>query len=125
MTSATRSLAVAVLTLRVVYGVALVARPERLSRRWLGPDSANAPTQVPLRGLGAREIVVHGAALMAARRGDPLRGYLVASVVGDLSDIVATLAGRRELPDGAAVATVVVAGGSALLTAAVAVLGER
>lgn len=125
MTSRTRSLAVAVLTLRVVYGAALIARPERLTRRWLGPDTARAPTQVPLRGLGAREIVVHGAALVAARRGDRLGGYLAASVAGDVSDILATLAGRRELPDGAAAATIAVAGGSALLTAAVAVLAER
>jgi len=62
MTSPTRMLTTAVLSLRVIYGVALIAAPARLSRRWLGPDSQRAPTQVALRGLGAREIAVHVAA---------------------------------------------------------------
>jgi hypothetical protein len=122
---AVRALTVGVLALRVVYGVALIAAPERLSRRWLGPDSERSPTQVALRGLGAREIVVHVAALNAALRGAPVRGFLAASIAGDLSDIAATVAGRDELPDGSAVATVVVAGGSALLTAGVAALADR
>jgi|GEM_PF-2630370 len=125
MTTSTRALAVGVLGLRIVYGVALIARPEPLTRRWLGTDTARAPVQVPLRGLGAREILVHSVALAAALRGTPLRWFFVVSVVGDLSDIVATVVGRDELPDGAATATVVVAGASALLTAGVAVLAER
>lgn len=120
-----RTVAVALLSLRVVYGVALLLAPERLARRWLGPDSARAPTQVALRGLGAREIVVHGAALVAASRGDRLGGYFAASVAGDLADVVATVLGGPELPEGSVKATVVVAGGSALLTAGVAVLAER
>jgi len=120
----TRKLAVAVLSLRVVYGVALLIAPERLARRWLGPDSARSPTQVALRGLGAREVIVHAAALVAASRGRSLRGYFAASVLGDLSDVVATVAGQDELPAGSAKATVLVAGGSALVTAGVAVLAE-
>ncbi len=125
MTSPARTLAVSVLTLRIAYGVALIAAPERLSRRWLGPDSERAPTQVALRGLGAREIIVHGAALAVALRGGPLRGFLAASAAGDLADVAATLAGRAQLPEGSPKATVVVAGGSALLTAAVAAFVER
>src|SRR5436305_14769940 len=120
----TRKLAVAVLSLRVVYGVAMLIAPERLARRWLGPDSARSPAQVALRGLGAREVIVHAAALVAASRGRSLRGYFAASVLGDLSDVVATVAGQDELPAGSAKATVLVAGGSALVTAGVAVLAE-
>jgi hypothetical protein len=125
MPSRARALAVAVLSLRVVYGVALIAAPERLSRRWLGPDTERAPTQVPLRGLGAREIVVHVAALVTAFRGGRLRWFFVASIAGDLADVAATVAGRKELPGGSAAATVAVAGGSALLTGAVAAVAER
>jgi len=113
------------LGLRVLYGVALIAAPERLALRWLGPASGKPPTQVALRGLGAREIVVHGAAIAAATRNLPLRPFLAASVAGDLADIAATVAGRRGLPDGAAPATVAVAGGSALLTAALAAAVDR
>ena len=104
---------------------ALIAAPEQLALRWLGPAAGTPPAQVPLRGLGAREIVVHGAAIAAALRELPLRPFLAASVAGDLADIAATVAGRRGLPDGAAPATLAVAGGSALLTAALAAAVER
>jgi hypothetical protein len=117
--TAPRSLAVAVLGLRVAYGVALIAAPTRLTRRWLGPAAAQEPTQVALRGLGAREVLLHAAGLAATLRGDAVRPWLAASVAGDLSDIAATAAGRRGLPGGSAAATLAVAGGSALLSAAV------
>src|SRR4051795_13504885 len=140
-----RAATFAVLGLRVAYGAALIAAPERLALRWLGPSAGTPPAQVPLRGLGAREIVVHGAAIAAAARELPLRPFLAASVAGDLADIAATVAGppraprraappptavgawpaRRGLPDGAASATLAVAGGSALLTAALAAAVDR
>ena len=120
-----RTATLAVLGLRVAYGAALIVAPERLALRWLGSSAGAPPTQVPLRGLGAREIVIHGAAIAVALRGKPVRPFLAASAAGDVADIVATLAGRRGLPDGAAPATVAVAGGSALLTAALAAAVER
>ncbi len=107
----------AVLGLRIAYGVTLIIAPERLALRWLGPDSSRAPTQVPLRGLGAREIVLHTGALLAAFRHAPLRPWLAASIAGDCVDIAATTAGRDQLPDGAPLATAVVAGASALISA--------
>jgi len=124
MPSPARSAAIAVLGLRLAYGAGLIAAPQRLAQRWLGPTSASAAVQVPLRGLGARELVIHGFAIAAALRGEPLRPYLAASAAGDVSDILATLAGRSELPDGAAGATVAVAGASALISGAVAAAVE-
>ena len=108
----------ATLALRIAYGLALIAAPERLATRWLGPDASRAPVQVPLRALGMREVLLHTGALAAAMRGREVRPWLAASIAGDLTDIAATVAGRRELPPGAAPATAVVAGGSALLSAA-------
>ena len=107
-----------VLGLRVAYGVALIVAPGRLTVRWLGPDVARAPVKVPLRALGMREVLLHAGALAATLRGDSARPWLAASIAGDLTDIAATAAGRRELPEGAAPATALVAGGSALLSAA-------
>ena len=80
---------------------------------------------MPLRGLGAREIVIHGAAIAAALNDKPLRPFLAASAAGDVADILATVAGRGGLPDGAAPKTLAVAGGSALLTVALAAALER
>lgn len=122
--SRARAAAFTVLGLRVAYGAGLIAAPARLGRRWLGEAAQSAPTQVPLRGLGAREIVLHCGALAAAGAGRPLRPWLAASIAGDLTDIAATIAGRDQLPRGAAPATVVVAGGSALIGAVVAAAVE-
>src|SRR5438105_1135884 len=57
----------AVLGTRVAYGLALIAAPRRLALRWLGPAAQDAPLQVALRGLGAREALLHGGALLALR----------------------------------------------------------
>ena len=122
---ATRLLAVSVLALRVAYGVALIGAPARLTRRWLGPAVDHDPTRVALRGLGAREVLLHAGGLVATLRGGAVRPWLAASVAGDVSDIAATAAGRRGLPDGAAPATLAVAGASALISVAVGAALER
>ena len=112
-----RTAAVAVLGFRVAYGVGLIVAPERLAKNWLGPVDDAA--KVALRGIGGREIAVHGLAIAAAVRGKPLGPWLAISIAGDVNDIAATVAGRRGLPEGAAGKTAAVAGGSAVLSAAV------
>jgi len=114
---------IAVLASRVAYGAALLVSPEKVAgKRWLGPDARRPAAQVPLRGLGAREVALHGAALAGFLRGSPIRPFLAASIAGDLGDIGATAFAREGLPDGSAPATAAVAGGSLLLTALVAAL---
>jgi hypothetical protein len=115
-----RSAAVTVLALRIAYGAGLIATPAPLTKRWLGDSVHRSPTQIALRGLGAREVVLHTGALAVGLRGGPLRPWLLASAVGDLADVAATVAGRDGVPDGSPKATVAVAGGSALISVAVA-----
>ena len=115
-----RRIAVAVLGFRIAYGLGLVAFPERLTRTWLGPAGERGPTKVGVRGLGARESLLHIGALAAALRGAPLRPWLAASIAGDLVDIASTAAARDEVPKVAPVATLVVAGGSAAISAVLA-----
>ena len=115
-----RVTATAVLALRVSYGLALIAAPRRLALRWLGESANDAPVQVPLRGLGTREAVLHAGALVAVRNGAALRPWLAASIAGDLTDVIATAAGRRRLPPGSPLATLAVGGGSALVSAVLA-----
>jgi hypothetical protein len=122
---ASRVLAASVLALRVAYGAALIAAPARLTQRWLGPAVEHDPTRVALRGLGAREVLLHAGGLAATLRGGAVRPWLAASVAGDVSDIAATTAGRGGLPDGAAPATLAVAGASALLSVAVGAALDR
>ena len=120
-----RAAAVAVLALRVAYGAGLIVAPRRLTRSWLGPAGGEPPAAVAVRGLGAREVALHGAALVAAVRGEPLRRWLALSVGGDLSDIAATVAGRGGIPRKAPLATAVVAGASAAISVAVAAAVDR
>jgi hypothetical protein len=120
-----RHVAAFVLVLRVVYGVALIAVPGRLARRWLGSTAGDAPLQVALRALGAREAILHAGALLALRQDAPLRPWLAASAAGDLTDVIATAAGRRRLPRGSAPATLAVGGGSALVSLVLAGAVEK
>lgn len=117
--SATRALTVATLSARIAYGAALLAVPAKVAgNRWLGAGARAPAAEVALRGLGAREVALHALALAAYLSGRDARPLLAASIAGDLSDIAATTKARDGLPDGSAPATAVVAGGSALLTAA-------
>jgi len=112
-----------VLAFRVAYGAGLIVAPERLSKTWLGPVDDAA--KVALRGIGGREIAVHGFAIAAAVRGRPLAPWLAVSIAGDVNDIVATYAGRQGIPDDAPKKTALVAGGSAALSAAVLAAAVR
>jgi hypothetical protein len=120
-----RLAAVSVLALRAAYGAALLAAPGRVTRQWLGPAAARPPAVVAVRGLAAREIAVHVAAMVDALRGAPLRPWLALSIAGDLADIAATAAGRHGVPDKAPAKTLAVAGGSAAISAALALLVDR
>ena len=116
-----RRAATALLGFRIAYGAALLIAPGKVAgNRWLGPGAHRPAATVALRGLGAREVAVHGIALAQLARGGPTRPYLAASIVGDLADIGAAFASRNGLPDGSSTATAAVAGASAALTAAVA-----
>ncbi|MET0558171.1 MAG: hypothetical protein ABW065_05820 [Solirubrobacterales bacterium] len=121
--AAIRAGAIGVLGSRVAYGLALVISPSKVAgNRWLGDGAREPAAQVPLRGVGAREIALHGVALGALLRDAPLRPLLAASIAGDLADIAATTISREGLPDGSAKATAAVAGGSLLITLALAAL---
>jgi hypothetical protein len=114
--SRARTATVAVMALRIAYGLGLIAAPSRLGRRWLGPASDTAPTQVPLQALGMREVVLHVGVVWTALKGGALRPWLAASIAGDLTDVASTVLRRAQLPSGSASATAGVGGGSALLT---------
>ena len=124
--SRARQAAAAVAGLRIAYGAALAIAPARTTRSWLGDDGARPAAKVALRGLGAREIALHAGAFRAALVDAPVTPWLLASIGGDCSDIAATFgAGARNLPDGAPVKTLAVAGGSAVVSALVLAALDR
>lgn len=123
--TAIRAGMIGVLGGRVAYGLALLVAPTKVAgNRWLGAGAQEPAAQVSLRGVGAREIALHGLALGAYFRGAPVRPLLAASIAGDLADIAATTVSRDGLPDGSAKATAAVAGGSLLATLALAAFAD-
>jgi len=102
--------------LRAAYGGAMLAVPGRIGEPWLGRPAPTAASDVPLRGVGGREVAVHLAGTGAILRGGPCRPWLLASLGGDLTDIVSSVVQRRQLPSGGLRACLLAGGGSALMT---------
>ena len=104
------------------------------TRGWIGGGDAKlAASTAPWLGwallldYGLIASIVGGAltlAIVFSRRA-PLRPWLLASAAGDLTDVVATAAGRRRLPRRSTPATLAVGGGSAMLSVGLAVTVER
>src|SRR3954452_21683301 len=69
--STVRIAATVLFGLRVAYGAALLAAPDRITKRWLGPVRETAAAKVALRALGAREVAVHALGAAAALPSPP------------------------------------------------------
>ena len=81
---------------RVAMGAALALAPGLAGRAWLGAAAAEPATKVALRSMGARDAIIGAGALLARRRGRPVRGWLEAGAASDLADLIGTLlAGDR------------------------------
>lgn len=116
-----RVAAVNMLAARVAYGTALLVAPGKVAgNRWLGAGARKPAATVGLRGVGGREVALHGLALLEMLWEQPVRPLLIASAAGDLVDVAATVLSRESLPKGSATATAAVAGGSAALSLAIA-----
>lgn len=99
---------------RVVVGLALMASPPLITRRWVGDaESEHVGTRVMATGLGVRDVVVGAGTLAAVRAGgDASRAWLIGSMAADLGDLYATLRHARDLPTPAVSSAVAVAGGA-------------
>jgi hypothetical protein len=103
---------------RIAFGVGLIAAPQKVASGWLAGDAQRAPTQVAVRGLGARDVALAAGVVLAAKEGAALRPWLVGCLVCDLADIASTLAAGSALPARARRGTVALAGAAAIAGAA-------
>jgi hypothetical protein len=103
---------------RVATGVALLAAPGPVAKRWLGDVSDAPAAQVAISGLGARDVVVGLGTLWAlgGRKRDA-RPWLIGSGAADAADLVSVLRSREGLTAASAIGTAAIAGGSAALHA--------
>jgi hypothetical protein len=123
--SPTRIAVAVTLGARIAYGAVMIVAPQKIGRKWLGSPADEPGGRVALRAVGGREVAVHGVALVTLLSGAPVWPWLVASIGGDLTDVVSTVAAGDGLPDGSVRATIATGGGSALLTAAMLTLALR
>ena len=83
---------------RAALGAALVCAPGRLGRPWLGPLGDRSGTKVAVAALGARDVAIGLGTSWAAGAGTGARPWLLAGVLADMVDLVATVRARDTLP---------------------------
>ncbi len=98
---------------RVAIGLALFLAPATAGRAWLGDVVDDAGAKIAIRGLGARDLTIGVATLVALEDDGPPLRWLEAGIVADLADATAVLLARRERPASVVAATLALAGGAA------------
>ena len=100
---------------RTAVGTAMMIAPGRVVGHWLGRENASsAAVQTLARGFAAREIALGFATLQTLD--DAVIGprVLAAVAVADTVDTVATILARKHLPRAGVIATIAIAGGTAV-----------
>lgn len=110
---------------RVLFGIALVARPEQTTRRWLGGSAGTAGTQAAVRGLGIRDVILGMITLHTVSHPQIGPRWVATCAVGDAVDLVATIKARDELPSSGVAGTAALAGGTVVASIAVAGVLKR
>src|SRR3954466_8451846 len=106
---------------RIVFGAAMLAKPEQAVRGWIGSRPASyGGTQTITQAFGARDLVLGAGALAALMAGKDARDWVVAGGFCDLADFAATATAEdiplsgRVIVLGMAGAAIAVSGGYAL-----------
>jgi hypothetical protein len=103
---------------RIAIGAAMVAKPPLVAGGWVGKDSRRPGGQVITRALGARDAALGAATIAALRGGQPVKPLVLAGLVCDGTDLLATHAARQDLPRMAAPMIYALAGAALLVGAA-------
>jgi hypothetical protein len=105
---------------RVAIGAALLIAPKASAQRWLGDDADRQATQVVVRGLGARDLVMGLIALHTAAHPQVGPRWQRTLAACDIVDGASTLLARSALPRNGVIGTAAIAGGAAVAEALVA-----
>jgi hypothetical protein len=95
-----RSLARILALNRIAFGISYIALPAKTGRGWIGGAADDPRTRVLTRALGARDLALGAGALAAIVDGQEgsARRWMAAHALADGTDLVATLAARKQLP---------------------------
>lgn len=113
-----RDVALALARGRIAIGAAFALAPGSAGRLWIGGDASRPAVKIVTRALGARDMALGLGTVIALDRGAPVRGWLEASTLADAADLVGTLLAGNSISPTARRTTVLVAGVSAALGAA-------
>src|SRR4051794_41353022 len=97
---------------RIAIGAAMVAKPPLATSGWVGRIADRPGGHVLARALGARDAALGAITLLALRSGSPVKPLVVAGLVCDGTDLLATHAPRQSLPRAAAPLIYALAGGA-------------
>src|SRR3954447_3125873 len=76
---------------RILFGAAMLLKPEEAVRGWIGSRAASqGGTQTVTRAFGARDMALGAGALAALMAGKDAREWVVAGAVCDMVDFAAT-----------------------------------
>jgi hypothetical protein len=105
---------------RVLFGIALVVRPEQTSKRWLGGSASTAGTKVAVQGLGIRDAVLGLITLHTLSHPQIGPRWVATCAINDAVDLYATVSARDELPSSGVLGTAVLASGTVAASVAIA-----
>src|SRR5918994_1273672 len=100
---------------RIGAGLGLAFTPGLVTRPWIGDVADTTGAKVVSAGFGARDVAIGAGTANALRSGGNVREWLLAGVLTDTADLVATLAGRRGLPKTGVAATSALAASGVVL----------
>jgi hypothetical protein len=110
-----RPFAIALSLNRLAFGLRFVLQPAEAGRSWIGKRAARrSQTQVFARALGARDLALGLGALRALAQHDQAaaRAWMAGHAISDGTDVVATLIAKDDLPRGAVLFALGMAGAS-------------
>jgi hypothetical protein len=110
---------------RVLFGLALVAKPAPVTRRWLGGSAETAGTQAAVRALGIRDAILGLITLHTLSHPQIGPRWVATCAVADAVDLAATVAARDELPSSGVAGTAALAGGTVVASVAIAGVLKR
>jgi hypothetical protein len=99
----------------MVLGVGLLAAPTRIGAGWLGELAERPAVGALLRLIGARDLVLGAIALHTIDHPEVGPRWQATCALVDGSDVLATVAARRDMPPAGAAGTVLLAGIAAVV----------
>jgi hypothetical protein len=78
---------------RMAVGLTGFLAPKTVGRIWIGPDAASSRIAMITRAFAIRDFALGLGAYLAVQNQAPVRGWIEAGLLSDLSDILSTLGG--------------------------------